>query len=258
MEIFITYMLKVTAISAILFGYYLLFLRNKRFHFYNRFYLLATIVFSALAPLIMYIDLNNWTNNTSPIQMLTAITTNENYLENVVVTSSTKTFSFHVLFFSILFLVSAILLLRVGLGLREIYQLKKKSWFTYLEDVKLYITKDERAPFSFFKNIFFREDADLRSPQAEKIIVHEMVHVREKHSIDKVCINLWLCIFWANPIFWLMKRELDMIHEFIADNKTIENGDGAALASLLLHQTYQGKYLTLLNQFFHSPIKELP
>ena len=84
---------------------------------------------------------------------------------------------------------------------------------------------------------------------------HELTHVTQYHSIDKIVIQLNLIAGWFNPFFWLLKKELDMIHEFIADKKSVEHGDTASLAQMLLTTAYPGQQFPLTNPFFFSPIK---
>jgi hypothetical protein len=62
-------------------------------------------------------------------------------------------------------------------------------------------------------------------------------------------------IGWFNPIVWLIRNELYLIHEFIADQKSIENQDSGVLAELLLASAYPKQQHLLTNTFFYSPIK---
>ena len=52
------------------------------------------------------------------------------------------------------------------------------------------------------------------------IIIHERIHIEQKHSID-VLISKLLCLFlWINPITWLYRKAILENLEFIADNQT--------------------------------------
>src|SRR4029079_10145815 len=86
------------------------------------------------------------------------------------------------------------------------------------------------------------------------ILQHELTHVKEKHSWDKLFIQLNIVLGWFNPGFWLIKKELGMIHEFIADNKAILNSDAADFASMILVAAFPPQ-LNLINPFYYSPIK---
>eukprot|EP01036_Dinobryon_divergens_P003642 gene3642-4819_t len=78
------------------------------------------------------------------------------------------------------------------------------------------------------------KDIDPESANGQRMLAHELTHIRERHSFDKLFTELLLCVFWMNPFFWLMRKELDMIHEFLADRKAIANQDGRAFAEMIL------------------------
>jgi TonB-dependent SusC/RagA subfamily outer membrane receptor len=82
-----------------------------------------------------------------------------------------------------------------------------------------------------------------------------MAHIREKHTYDKVLIQAILAVYWINPFFWLIRKELGMIHEFTADQQSVEQGDTAAFAAMILQAAYPQHQLPLMNHFFHSPIQ---
>jgi TonB-dependent SusC/RagA subfamily outer membrane receptor len=117
------------------------------------------------------------------------------------------------------------------------------------------MTRVKGTPFSFFSYIFWNAEIDIQTPAGKQILQHELTHVTQYHSIDKIVIQLNLIAGWFNPFFWLLKKELDMIHEFIADKKSVENGDAASLAQMLLTTAYPGQQFPLTNPFFFSPIK---
>src|SRR5258708_28332871 len=58
-----------------------------------------------------------------------------------------------------------------------------------------------------------------------------------------------------NPFFWLMRKELSMIHEFIADKEALEDSDINAFAEMILQTVYPGRQFSITNNFFHSPLK---
>jgi beta-lactamase regulating signal transducer with metallopeptidase domain len=82
-----------------------------------------------------------------------------------------------------------------------------------------------------------------------------MVHVEEKHSVDKLFMQLVLIFCWCNPFFWLIRKELHAIHEFIADQKSVDQQDTAAFASMILQAAYPKHYPALVNPFFQTSIK---
>ena len=117
------------------------------------------------------------------------------------------------------------------------------------------VTRERGTPFSFLRSIFWHADISLSSEAAQRILKHELVHVREKHTHDKLFLGAILVPFWSNPFFWLIRREMAMIHEFIADRRSVDGPDGAAFAAMLLEAAYPGRSHLLANAFFHSPLK---
>ncbi|MEJ7675117.1 MAG: M56 family metallopeptidase [Chitinophagaceae bacterium] len=96
---------------------------------------------------------------------------------------------------------------------------------------------------------------DINSATGKQIFKHEVAHVQEKHSYDKIFINIVLIFFWCNPFFWLIRKELNIIHEFIADKKALDDSDTAAFAAMILQATYPLQQFTITNNFFYSPLK---
>ena len=124
-----------------------------------------------------------------------------------------------------------------------------------VEGCRFVVTRERGTPFSFMRNIFWHADISLSSEAGQRILKHELVHVREKHTHDKLFLGAILVPFWSNPFFWLIRREMAMIHEFIADRRSVDGPDGAAFAAMLLEAAYPGRSHLLANAFFHSPLK---
>ncbi|WP_295233904.1 N-acetylmuramoyl-L-alanine amidase [Sediminibacterium sp.] len=255
MQTTIYYFLQVVFCSAIMMGYYWLVLRNKQFHQYNRFYLLLVAGLAWLVPLIK-IQLNgtNISEDTNIYYLLSAVADN-----NTVIESSFKFNWYNISWQNGLKLLYAggVLFLLSGffISLFRIYQLFKLNKVKTLGDIDLVITNAKGTPYSFFRYIFWNEAIDLSSATGQQILQHEITHVKEKHSFDKIYMQLILIAGWFNPFFWLIKKELHMIHEFIADKKSVDNGDTASLAQMLLAAAYPQHQFNLTNPFFFSPIK---
>ena len=215
------FLLKVIICSGILCGYYFLALRNKIFHRWNRFYLLASVVLALLVPLVkINIFQKPDVEKGSVIQMLQTIS----YGDEIVIEYSRKGFHINsqMLAATAYLLVCGILLTVFFIALYRINKLKKKYPQTQIEGINFVNTNDKGTPFSFFNFIFWNKAIDLHSKPGQQIFNHEIAHIKEKHSYDKIFMNLVLVIFWINPFFWLMRKELHMIHEFIADQEALE------------------------------------
>lgn len=248
------YLLKVIICSGILCGYYFLALRNKVFHRWNRFYLLAAIVISLIAPVMKINIFQNNKDEGTVVQMLQTISYGD---EAVVEYSKNSGFQISTenLAESAYLLVSVIFLTVFFVSLFKIKKLKKKYAETKIEDISFVNTNEKGTPFSFFKSIFWNSAIDLHSTSGQQIFNHEIAHIKEKHSYDKMFMNMVLIFFWINPFFWLMRKELYMIHEFVADKEALEDSDVNALAEMILETVYPGQHFSIGNSFFYSPLK---
>ncbi len=249
------YFLQVVLCSALLMGYYLLVLRNKRFHRYNRFYLLAVAVLSWTVPLVKI----RWghqaiVDDPNMIRFLSVVADNNSQIEANMGQRGFQ-WSGSTLAAGLYFVVAGILLTGMFVALYKVYHLLKHHSSKNVDDVYLVLTRAQGTPFSFFRYIFWNEAIDLRSEPGKQILQHELTHVKQKHSADKIFIQLILVAGWFNPFFWLLKKEMEMIHEFIADKKAVDNGDTSLLAQMLLAAAYPGQQFALTNPFFFSPIR---
>ena len=243
------YFLQVLLCSALMMGYYWLVLRNKRFHQYNRFYLLMVAIISWLVPLIKI----QW-GHTEAIQFLNVVADSNSQMD-VIIADKGFRFNWNSLAISVYFLVAGVLLIGMLHAFYRLYHLLKTHSCKSVGEVYLVLTQAKGTPFSFFRYIFWNEEIDIRSDSGKQILQHELTHVQEKHSFDKVLIQVVLIAGWFNPFFWMIKKELEMIHEFIADRKAVKDGDTAALAQMLLASIYPQQQFALTNPFFFSPIK---
>jgi len=252
---FAYFLMKATLASAILYGYYWIALRNKAFHQWNRFYLLSIPVISLLVPLV---KIPVWhpaqTENNQVIQLLKVVSTGDEFVETVT-RQETARFD-TTLFLAIAYALVALMVFGAILfTLKKIKRLISSSPLQELGDIKFINTDAKGTPFSFFRYIFWNHKIDLQSETGQHIFNHELAHVREKHSLDKLFIQMLLIPFWANPVFWLIRRELALVHEFIADQKSVEQQDTRAFAAMILQTAFPQQHLPLTNAFFYSPIK---
>jgi len=147
------YLLKVIICSGILFGYYFFALRDKKFHRWNRFFLLASVVISLIMPLLKINILQKAnSDNGTVIQMLQTI----NYSDEVVIEYSRNGFHLNSQLFAMFtyLFISVILLAVFLIALNKIRRLKKKFPETEIEGISFIATNARETPFSFFNSIF--------------------------------------------------------------------------------------------------------
>ncbi len=252
---FAIYLLKVIICSGILYGYYWLMLRNKIFHQYNRFYLLATVVLALVLPLI---QINIWNFSNQPpqaIRLLQVVNNSNEYLDEIFIIAKQDNFTAEqglMLFYGFTTFILLVLFVKSLIKIRLLFT---RHQHQFIKNIFFVNTTANGTPFSFFRYIFWNDHIDPESTTGHQVFKHELAHVQQKHSYDKVFINATLIFCWCNPFFWLIRKELNMIHEFVADKIAVEDNDTEAFAAMILQAAYPQHRFQLSNPFFYSPIK---
>lgn len=249
MDAFFIWLLKTVICSGVMFGYYQMFLKDKTFHHYNRFYLLFTVVVSLLLPLLKIDYFTLEVNN--DIYLII------NKLQNF---NSTKTLNNDYFYFNLISaffgLVAFVFLMRFLWSVLKIQQFKKQFPKENYEGISFYQTNLQDAPFSFFRNLFWKDSILINSDLGRQILKHEMVHVEQKHSYDKILLEIVCALFWFNPFFYLIRKEISLIHEYLADKKALKNSDTKAFAQMLLSTGFSGNVLPGTSPFLSSNLKK--
>jgi hypothetical protein len=201
------YLLKVIICSGILCGYYYAALRNKIFHRWNRFYLLASVVLALVVPLMkINIFQKPDADKGTVVRMLQTINNGDEIIIEYNRNSGLRLSSENMIKAAYL-LITTILLCIFLIALYKIFRLKKKYPEMRLKGINFISTDAKGTPFSFFNSIFWNNAIDLHSRQGHQIFNHEIAHVKEKHSYDKVFMNIVLLFSWINPFFWLIQYD---------------------------------------------------
>ena len=152
--------------------------------------------------------------------------------------------------------VTCVLLLRFLWQLFSIILLKNNSQTAYIYDTEVYVLTNDEGPFSFFNWIFINPEWH-KSDEIEEIMMHELTHCQQLHSIDIIFAELFCVVFWFNPFVWLLKREVRLNLEYLADNSVLANGkDNKEYQYHLLGLTYRKNVATITNNFNVLPIKK--
>lgn len=246
MEAILYYIGKVTVISGVLLLYYQLFLKEKTFHRFNRFFLLVSTLCSLTIPLIN-LDYFILPVNQEVFSVLSEFknTGSQLYYDR-----------FNILPVLVLGLVALFFVSRFIFGSYKIIRLKKIFPKEIYEDILFYRTNLQNAPFSYFRNLFWKDSITVDSTIGRYILEHEMVHIRQKHTYDKLFIELVKCIFWFNPFFYIIKREIHLVHEYLADRIAVPKSDTAAFAQMLLTSHFSSSYSPAINPLLNSSVKK--
>jgi N-acetylmuramoyl-L-alanine amidase len=252
MNTLLIFLFKSVLISIVMYGYYLLALKNRKLHTYNRFYLLVLPVISIVLPLLQFQWYSYAPASHTVVRLLQAVNMGDN--EEIVHAGSTHLRIEDIALFVYGLVVMALLSVTV-MKLFWLYRLRKAGGAVAMQGFTLVPTTSGTAPFSFFNTLYWRTSIDMHSEEGQHILRHELTHIRQHHTLDKLFMQAALIIFWLNPIFWLAQKELSLLHEFIADEAAVGDRDTDSFARMLLHAHYGNMAPYIVNPFFYSSIK---
>ena len=248
-QIVITYILKTILISGIFLAYYWIALRDKKFHYYNRFYLLTASIMSLVIPLLKF----DWFIVEKPV----VYSSNEIVQFILPISNVNNSIQYDWVNYSLVIagIVAITLFSILLLNVIKIQLLKRKSDVTQMEGFDFINTNDDNAPFSFLNNLFWKQSISLQEEGGQQIFKHEITHIQQKHTWDRIYSQIITSIFWMNPFNWVIQKELVTIHEFIADESAVGDSNVEAFAKMLLQTHYGNHFLNPTHQFFYSSIK---
>ena len=220
------YPLKMILAAGLLYGYYWFFLRNRQFHRYNRYFLLIAAVIAVITPFLaipVYLrpPAEGGVSLTGTLQVISLAGWGEPESGGIAMQNGAHCLT---LFNGAALLYAAGVAIGVFAFIKSILyllRLSRKYPCTYIDGIRFYETTEPGTPFSFFRFIFWHRDIPFSTKQGQQIFRHELFHVKQRHSLDILIMELLCCLGWFNPFFHLIKKELKAIHEFLADEYAI-------------------------------------
>lgn len=240
------YLLKSSALIAVFYICYILFLQRETFFDANRWFLFLGLITSILFPLLVipiYVDMPATTNGGFSVIATTAQTTPEPSFD--LTTLTLWVYAIGVSFFLGRLLIQFLSLMK----LINKNDKEKSGKYTYIR------TSESLSPFSFFKWIVFNPKL-FSEKELELILQHEKIHASQLHSIDTVLVDLATALFWFNPFIWLYRKVLKQNLEFIADQHTQKQSkNDERYQKLLLKTSLPEQNLNIVNTFYNSSIR---
>jgi bla regulator protein blaR1 len=248
----IVFFIKLNVSLSVVYVFYQLVLRPMTFYNWNRWYLLC---YPAISFVIALIDINVFVSETSivksaalqliPILESPGISNNgSSWFENDL-NLLTSVFVTGVM----------VMLARFFAQLYSYMRLRKSSMLLSDFPVKIYAVDKAIIPFSFGDSIFINKqmhnDEDLT-----KIIQHEFVHVRQKHTADIIFGEILCILNWYNPFAWLLKKSIRQNLEFIVDEQVLLHGLHKRDYQYLLLKISGGAAYRITNHFNLSFLKK--
>ncbi len=259
MGAFFIYILKSSVCLVLFYLFFRLLLSKETFHRFNRAALLGVLFFSLLIPCIEMttrhqVEVQQAVLSIEQLLMMAELNATAPEVGAVIQEAPTVSWIQIVLlvylagivFFACRNICSLICLFRLIYSGRH-EKLEK--------GIILVVHNRAIAPFSWMKYIVIsRKDLE---ENGREILIHETAHIRHRHSIDLLLADICIFFQWFNPGAWLLKQELQNIHEYEADETVINEGVNAKEYQLLLIKKAVGTRLySMANSFNHSKLKK--
>lgn len=150
--------------------------------------------------------------------------------------------------------VMLLLIARMTAGLIGITRYRRNTITTCHENIEVKINPIIETPFSFGHTIYI---GDMEScVEREMILLHESVHVRERHSREVLAMEILTVIMWINPFFHLLKKLLREVHEYQADSVVVGAGNDVEKYKLLIFSQLTGQIPELAGALTNSLTKK--
>jgi BlaR1 peptidase M56 len=107
-------------------------------------------------------------------------------------------------------------------SLRYLFLLSRDHPSERMPGFRLYRTREPGTPFSFLRHLFWKDSIPLDTAKGQAILQHELVHIRQHHSIDLLFFETVRALAWCNPFFHFQLRDLKLVHEFLADHYALQ------------------------------------
>ena len=259
------YIMKSAVCLAVFYLFYKLLMSRETFHRFNRFSLLGLMIICSIIPFVK-ISIDSPTESVQGAVSMDELLTAPVIINSDIAPQSNdySAMEYIIVFASAIYIIGILFFTA-----REIFQLRKVLNITLkgteedislyinnnVKNIKLIVTDENTSPFSWMNRIVISR-TDLEE-NGREILCHEMAHISNHHSIDLIITDICILLQWFNPASWLIKSELQNVHEFEADETVIRNGIDAKNYQLLLIKKAVGSRLySIANSFNHSKLKK--
>ena len=242
------YLLKTTFCLLLFLGFYHLVLEKEKMHRFNRFYLLGSIVFAFLVPSFII--------TVAPTEFVEPIA-QELIINQADAINAVNEISYQSYLVGLYLLITFLLFTYFGKNIHKVLSKTRRNEKISYYSATIILLKEKVLPHTFLRYIFINKEEFKNDNSEQYILTHELAHVKQKHSLDVLFIELLQIVFWFIPIFKFYKKAVQLNHEFLADDAVIKLHENITeYQHLLLKTTAQNNNIYLASNLNYSLTKK--
>jgi hypothetical protein len=245
----INYIIQVMLFQVLFLVVYDFVLSKETFFTKNRWYLLMSAIMSFCIPFIQIPSFQKVVSNGVRILLPEIVLSPQNMIEK---TEIYQNFNGGLIIFWLGFLFFLVLF---SFKVYKLSSLIIKNFIEKKDSYTLITLPNSKKAFSFFNYIFL--GADINELEKEKIISHELIHCKQKHSLDLLFFESLKILMWFNPLLYIYQKRIATVHEYISDAIILKSADKKLYMNTLVNQLFDVENISFVNQFYkHSQLKK--
>jgi bla regulator protein BlaR1 len=245
----INYIIQVMLFQVLFLVVYDFVLSKETFFTKNRWYLLMSAIMSFCIPFIQIPSFQKVVSNDVRFLLPEIVLSPQNMIEK---TEVYQNFNGGLIIFWLGFLFFLVLF---SFKVYKLSSLIIKNFIEKKDSYTLITLPNSKKAFSFFNYIFL--GADINELEKEKIISHELIHCKQKHSLDLLFFESLKILMWFNPLLYIYQKRIATVHEYISDAIILKSADKKLYMNTLVNQLFDVENISFVNQFYkHSQLKK--
>lgn len=250
-----SYLIVSAASLGMAYCLYSLFFRNELRFGSQRIFLLGSIAISVLLPLtrlsIHFTEVKSYPAGINVLALTETTAAQPIIAENGLIRLFTENKG------NMYLIVTALFILILAFQFLKILHLYHCSEKTRIGEILILRNENIKSPFSFFQWVFIPESIS-ESEEVNSIIIHERVHSENLHSLDNLIFEFITAFMWFNPFIWMMKRSMHLVHEYLADQGTLEAGvERTRYQAILVNQVAEERLISISSSFNNNLKKRM-
>ncbi len=228
----IVYLVKFTVCTGLILLFYRTVLEREKMLVFNRVFLLLGLLLSVAIPFFEFPLY--WAKDLSPSSSVFLSPIPAAAATEAVVQTTSRSFIGTWVIYSIYWTGMAIFVFRFAKNLFTLGRSILQSPRIRKDGASLVLLTAPAETCSFLRYIFVCQKAYQQGAIEREVMLHELAHVRQWHTLDILIVEIVQLFFWFHPLVYYYKRAIQLNHEFLADHTVMTSSNRPGFYQRLL------------------------